>query len=138
GTIVGGFAIYAVEGVRTRRREIALLRSVGASKKMIIMVQGSEMLVLMLFSMILLLIYAPLFLSTSINLAGGSTTGWADVYLVSVFPVIPWITIFVVLGFFVVSVALFIFVIAALSSRINLASTLNAAWAEAGPYGDDM
>ncbi len=138
GTIVGGFAIYAVEGVRTRRREIALLRSVGASKRMIIMVQGAEMLVLMLFSMILLLIYAPLFLSTSINLAGGSTTGWADVYLVSVFPVIPWITIFVVLGFFVVSVALFIFVIAALSSRINLASTLNAAWAEAGPYGDDM
>lgn len=138
GTIVGGFAIYAVEGVRARRREIALLRSVGASKRMIIMVQGAEMLVLMLVSMILLLIYAPLFLSTSINLAGGSTTGWTDVYLVSVFPVIPWITIFVVLGFFVVSVALFIFVIAALSSRINLASTLNAAWAEAGPYGDDM
>ncbi len=138
GTIVGGFTIYAVEGVRARRREIALLRSVGASKRMIIMVQGAEMLVLMLVSMILLLIYAPLFLSTSINLAGGSTTGMGDVYLVSVFPVIPWITIFVVLGFFVVCVALFIFVIAALSSRINLASTLNAAWAEAGPYGDDM
>ncbi len=138
GTIVGAFTIYAVEGVRARRREIALLRSVGASKRMIIMVQGAEMLVLVLFSMILLLIYAPLFLSTSINLAGGSTTGPNDVYLVSVFPVIPWITIFVVLGFFVVSVALFIFVIAALSSRINLASTLNAAWAEAGPYGDDM
>ncbi len=138
GTIVGGFTIYAVEGVRARRREIALLRSVGASKRMIIMVQGAEMLVLMLVSMILLLIYAPLFLSTSINLAGGSTTGMGDVYLVSVFPVIPWITIIVVLGFFVVCVALFIFVIAALSSRINLASTLNAAWAEAGPYGDDM
>ncbi|MCK5266443.1 MAG: ABC transporter permease, partial [Candidatus Thorarchaeota archaeon] len=138
GTIVGGFAIYAVEGVRARRREIALLRSVGASKRMIIMVQGAEMLVLILVSMILLLIYAPLFLSTSIYLAGGSTTGYYDVYLVSVFPVIPWTTIFVVLGFFVVSVALFIFVIAALSSRINLASTLNAAWAEAGPYGDDM
>jgi len=138
GTIVGGFAIYAVEGVRARRREIALLRSVGASKRMIIMVQGAEMLVLILVSMILLLIYAPLFLSTSINLAGGSTTGYYDTYLVSIFPVIPWTTIFVVLGFFVVSVALFIFVIAALSSRINLASTLNAAWAEAGPYGDDM
>ncbi len=138
GTIVGGFAIYAVEGVRARRREIALLRSVGASKRMIIMVQGAEMLVLMLVSMILLLIYAPLFLSTSINLAGGSTTGVSDAYLVSVFPVIPWITIFVVLGFFVISVTLFIFVIAALSSKINLASTLNAAWAEAGPYGDDI
>jgi len=138
GTIVGGFTIYAVEGVRARKREIALLRSVGASKRTVILAQAAEMMVLMLFSMALLLIYAPLFLSTSINMAGTSTTGWSDIYAVSVFPVIPWNTIFVVLGFFVVCVALFIFVIAALSSRINLASTLNAAWAEAGPYGGDM
>lgn len=138
GTIVGGFVIYAVEGVRARRREIALLRSVGASKRTIILAQATEMMVLMLFSMLLLLIYAPLFLSTSINMAGTSTTGWSDIYAVSVFPVIPWNTIFVVLGFFVVCVAMFIFVIAALSSRINLASTLNAGWAEAGPYGGDM
>jgi len=137
GTIVGGFAIYAVEGVRTRRREIALLRSIGATKRTIILSLGAEMLVLMLFSMMLLAIYAPLFLSTTIFMAGGSTTGYFDLYPVRIFPVIPWNTLFVVLGFFVVSVALFIFVIAALSSRINLASTLNAAWAEAGPYGGD-
>jgi ABC-type antimicrobial peptide transport system permease subunit len=138
GTIVGGFAIYALEGVQARRREIALLRSMGATKRIIIISLGTEMLVLMLFSMMLLLIYAPLFLSTSILMAGGSTTGMFDIYPVSVFPVIPWNTIFTVLGFFVVSVALFIFVIAALSSRISLSSTLNAAWAEAGPYGGDV
>jgi len=137
GTIVGGFAIYSVEGVRTRRREIALLRSVGATKRTIVLTLGAEMFVLMLFSMMLLLIYAPLFLSTTITMAGGSTTGY-EMYPVAIFPVIPWTTIFAVLGFFIVSVALFIIVIAVLSSRINLASTLNAAWAEAGPYGGDV
>jgi uncharacterized protein with PQ loop repeat len=96
------------------------------------------MFVLMLFSMLLLLIYAPLFLNTTITMAGGSTAGSYDVYPVAIFPVIPWTTIFLVLGFFIVSVALFIIVIAVLSSRINLASTLNAAWAEAGPYGGDV
>ncbi|MBE0526417.1 MAG: ABC transporter permease, partial [Candidatus Thorarchaeota archaeon] len=138
GTIVGGFTIYAVEGVRSRKREIALLRSIGASTRTVIMTLGAEMLVLMLFSMMLLAIYAPLFLTTTINLAGGSTTGYSDVYLVQIFPVIPWTTILTVLGFFVVTVAFFIIIIAALSSRINLAYTLNAAWAEAGPYGDDV
>ncbi|TFG27629.1 ABC transporter permease [Candidatus Thorarchaeota archaeon] len=138
GTIVGGFAIYAVEGVRARRREIALLRSIGATKRTIILSQGAEMLVLMLFSLVVLTVYAPLFLITSLTLAGGSTMGYWDIYPVPVFAVIPWNTIFVVLGFFLASVALFIFVIAAMSSRINLASTLNAAWAEAGPYGGDI
>lgn len=138
GSIVGGFVIYALEGVRARKREIALLRSVGASQRLIILTQGAEMLVLMLFSMMLLLIYSPLFLSTSINMAGVSTTNFYNIYPVAIFPVIPWNTIFLVLGFFVASVTLFIFVIAALSSKINLASTLNAAWAEAGPYGGDM
>jgi len=138
GTIVGGFVIYAVEGVRARRREIALLRSVGATRRTIISALGTEMLVLMIFSMILLLIYAPLFLSITVNLAGGSTTGPYDIYPIPIFPVIPWVTIFVVLGFFVFTVAFFIGIIAIFSSRINLASTLNAAWAEAGPYGGDM
>jgi len=138
GTIVGGFAIYSVEGVRNRKREIALLRSIGATKSTIVLTLGAEMFVVMLFSMMLLLIYAPLFLNTTITMAGGSTTGPYLLYPVAIFPVIPWTTIFVVLGFFIVSVALFIIVIAFLGSRINLASTLNAAWAEAGPYGGDM
>ncbi|MHA1135003.1 MAG: FtsX-like permease family protein [Candidatus Thorarchaeota archaeon] len=138
GTIIGGFTIYAVEGIRGRKREIALLRSIGASTRTIIMALGTEMLVLMLFSMILLAIYAPLFLSTSIYMAGGSTTGFFDIYPIAIFPVIPWTTIFVVLGFFVVTVAFFIIIIAAFGSRINLAYTLNAAWAEADPYGGDV
>ncbi|TFG28288.1 ABC transporter permease, partial [Candidatus Thorarchaeota archaeon] len=138
GTIVGAFIIYAVEGVRSRRREIALLRSIGASRFTIIKSQAAEMLVLLLFSLFLLLGYSPLFLSTSIVSAGISSSSWYEVYPISVFPVIPWYTIILVLGFFIASVSIFILVIAALSSRINLASTLNTAWAEAGPYGGDF
>lgn len=138
GTIVGAFIIYSVEGVRARRREIALLRSVGASRSIIIKSQAAEMLVLLVFSLLLLIGYSPLFLATSINSAGISSSSYFEVYPISVFPVIPWISIIVVLGFFIASVSMFILVIAALSSRINLASTLNTAWAEAGPYGGDL
>ncbi len=138
GTIIGAFLIYSVEGVRSRRREISLLRSVGASRSMIIKSQAAEMLVLLLFSILLLLGYSPLFLSTSITSASTSYSSWYRVYPVSVFPVIPWFNIIVVLSFFIACVSMFILVIAAISSRINLASTLNTAWAEAGPYGGDI
>jgi hypothetical protein len=138
GTIIGGFTIYATEGISARKREIALLRSLGASTRTIIMALGTEMLVLMLFSILLLAVYAPLFLGTSIYMAGTSTTGSFDTYPITIFPIIPWVTFFVVLGFFVVTVTSFIIIIAAFGSRINLANTLNAAWAEAGPYGGDM
>jgi len=139
GSIVGAFSIYAVEGLRARRREIALLRSVGASKNTIIRAQGAEMLVLVLFSLFLLLVYSPLFLSTSIASAGGSTSRIiSEIYPIAVFLVIPWYTILAVLGFFLLTVTMFIIIIAALSSKINLAESLNAAWAEAGPYGGDV
>ena len=57
---------------------------------------------------------------------------------VSIFPVLPWITIFAVLSFFIVSVVIFIAAVAVFGSRINLAETLNASWAEAAPYGGDV
>jgi ABC-type antimicrobial peptide transport system permease subunit len=138
GSIVGAFSVYAVEGLRSRRREIALLRSVGASKNTIIMAQGAEMFVLVLFSLFLLLVYSPLFLSTSVSSAGGSTSSMYEIYPVSVFTVIPWYTILAVLGFFLVTVSLFIIIIAVLSSKIQLSEALNAAWSEAGPYGGEF
>ncbi|MBN2228492.1 MAG: hypothetical protein JW779_02790 [Candidatus Thorarchaeota archaeon] len=138
GTIVGAFTIYAVEGLRSRRREIALLRSVGAARKIIISAQSVEMLILLLFSLFLLLLYSPLFLSTSLAIAGGSTIRYGEIFPISVFTVIPWNIVLLVLGFFIAIVSMFIVVIAALSSKINLAEALNTAWAEAGPYGGDV
>jgi ABC-type antimicrobial peptide transport system permease subunit len=138
GTILGAFAVYALEGVRARRREIALLRSNGADSGTIVKAQAAEMLVLMLFSFAVILVYAPLYLTTSVSASGSGIASWSTVYPVSIFPVIPWITIVTVLAFFVVSVVIFIGIVAVLGSRINLAATLNAAWAEAAPYGGDV
>jgi hypothetical protein len=137
-TILGAFAVYALEGVRARRREIALLRSNGADNGHVVKAQGAEMFVLMLFSLAILLIYAPLFLTTSVNSSGGGLAVYGTVYPVSIFPVYPWITIFTVLSFFIVSVVIFIAIVAVFGSRINLAETLNASWAEAAPYGGDV
>jgi len=138
GTIMGAFSVYALEGVRARRREIALLRSNGADNSIIIRAQGAEMLVLMLFSLVVLLGFAPLYLTTSINSASTGMASWYTVYPISMFAVIPWMTLLTVLAFFVASAVVFIGVVAVLGSRINLAATLNASWAEAAPYGGDV
>jgi ABC-type lipoprotein release transport system permease subunit len=137
-TILGAFAVYALEGVRARRREIALLRSNGADSGLIVKAQGAEMLVLMLFSLAILFIFAPLYLTTSINSSGGGLANSNTIYPISIFPVYPWFTIMAVLSFFIVSMIIFIAVVAVLGSRINLAETLNASWAEAAPYGGDV
>ncbi len=138
GTIMGAFAVYALEGVRERRREIALLRSNGADIGLIIRAQGAEMLVLMLFSLVVLFVYGPLYLATSIASTSSGMASWYSIYPVAIFPVIPWLTIVEVLAFFIVSVVIFIGIAAVFGSRINLASTLNATWAEAAPYGGDV
>ena len=138
GTIMGAFAVYALEGIRARSREIALLRSNGADIGLIIKAQGAEMLVLMLFSFALLSVFAPLFLTTSVRAASTGLGSSYLIYPISVFLVIPWVTVLSVVMFLVVSVVLFIGVAAAVGSRINLAETLNATWAEAAPYGGDV
>ena len=137
GTILGAFAVYALEGVRARRREIALLRSNGADNGLIVKAQGAEMLVLMLFSLVVLLVFGPLYLTTTISSSGTGMASWYTYYPISIFPVIPWMILVAVLSFFVVSVVIFIGIVAVLGSRINLAVTLNATWAEAAPYGGD-
>ena len=138
GTIMGAFAVYALEGIRARSREIALLRSNGADIGLIIKAQGAEMLVLMLFSFALLSVFAPLFLTTSVRAASTGLGSSYLIYPISVFLVIPWVTVLSVVVFLVVSVVLFIGIAAAVGSRINLAETLNATWAEAAPYGGDV
>jgi len=138
GVIVGAFTIYAVEGVRSRRREIALLRSMGATNSLIVKAQGAELLVLLSLSVLLLGAYAPLFLANSLLTAVGTYGSWSYFFPVVIFPVFPWPMMVTVLIFFVVSITLFIAAIAAFSSRVSLSAALNAAWAEAGPYGGDL
>jgi len=138
GVILGAFGIYAVEGITARRREIALLRSMGAKNALVVRAQGAELLVLTLLSIFLLLGYGPLFMANSLLSSLGTYTTWSFLFPIAVFPVIPWMTLATVLMFFIVSTLLFIAAIATLGSRINIAAALNAAWAEAGPYGGDV
>ncbi len=138
GVILGAFTIYAVEGVRARRREIALLRSMGASNSLVVRAQGAELLVLVFLSILLLGLYAPLFLANSLLTAVGTYGSWSYLFPVVVFPVIPWLLLLIVLTFFLASVVLFILAISTLATRVGLTTALNAAWAEAGPYGGDL
>ena len=137
GVILGAFGIYAVEGITARKREIALLRSIGARNSLIVRAQGAELLVLTLVSLFLLLGYGPLFMANSLLSSLGSYSTWSFLFPIAVFPVIPWVMLVIVLMFFIVATILFIAAIAVLGSRINIAAALNAAWAEAGPYGGD-
>lgn len=137
-TILGAFTIYAVEGVRARKREIALLKSMGASNSLVVSVQGAELLVLLCLSVLLLAIYSPLFLANSLLTAVGAYGSWSSLFPVAAFLTIPWPVLLGVLTSFLFSVAVFIAAIAALASRVNMAMALNAAWAESGPYGGDF
>ena len=138
GTIIGAFTVYATEGVRERRREIALLRSMGGTQRTISSTQAAEMLVLAIYGLGLLAGFAPLFLSTSVIASAGAAVSGGKIYPISVFMVVPWTTVVLILAFFVVSVLGFILLVAVLSSRVKLAGALNAAWAEAGPFGGDI
>lgn len=136
--ILGAFTVYAAEGIHARRREIALLRSMGASNSLVAKTQGVELLVLICFSILLLALYSPLFLANSLLTAVGAYGPWPSLFPIVVFPVIPWPLLLLVFMFFVVSVVVFIAAIAILGSRVHLAMALNAAWAESGPYGGNF
>lgn len=136
--IMAAFGIYAVEGIRTRRREIALLRSMGAQRGLVVKTQGVELIVLASIGLCLLLLYAPLFISNSLLGSLTSYSSWAHLFPIAMFPAVPWHTLGLVASVFMLSMMVFVLAVAALSSRVNIAASLNAAWAEAGPYGGEL
>jgi len=133
GIIFGAFTVYAVEGIRARKREIALLRAMGASSGQVVKAQGAEMLVLAIVSTGILMGYGPLMIVNS--LLTYQVTNY--IFPVPIFAVIPWLTLVTIVVFFLVSILVFVLAIAFLSSRVSLSEALNASWAESGPYGGD-
>jgi ABC-type lipoprotein release transport system permease subunit len=134
GIIFGAFTVYAVEGIKGRKREIALLRAMGASSGQVVKAQGAEMLVLAIVSTGILMGYGPLMIVNS--LLTYQVTNY--VFPIPIFAVIPWLTLVTIVVFFLVSILVFVLTIAFLSSRVNLSEALNASWAESGPYGGDV
>ncbi len=126
--ILAGFVIYAFEGIRNRRREIALLRAMGADRRDVLKVQAAEMLVLMCIGLILLVGYSPLLVMNT--LMTYSTTTY--IFPVTIYAVVPYLQLGIIFFFFAAMVSIFIMVVAALGIRVNLSEALNAAWAETG------
>ncbi len=134
GAIFGAFAVYAIEGVKSRKREIALLKSLGAERELVIKTQASEMLVLLLISIVLLCLFTPVLAVNSLLAAVRTYGGVIYVYPAPVTILAPWFLMALILSFFIFCVGIFIVVIAVLSSRVNMSESLNSTWTAAGPY----
>jgi hypothetical protein len=132
--VLGAFVTFSAESLRSRRQEVALMRALGASRKQVVTTQVSEMLVMVLFSIGLMFIYWPLL--TQISLITQSTTSY--VFPLAVYPIIPTVLLMGIVVLFIISLGSFIFVVALVSSRVNLAEALNATWTNEGFYGVDV
>lgn len=136
-TVAGTLTIYASEGLQARRREIALLRAMGAPDALVIRSQAAELMVLALSSVALLGVYAPILIVSSL-LSSARVYGSSPFkFPIQWYLVIPWPMLLVVLVFFLVCFTMFILAIAVLGSRMNLSGTLNASWTEGVFYGGE-
>ncbi len=133
-SLFAAFTVYAGEDIQARRREMALLRAMGSDTGLVAKTQGTEMLVLAFLSLLLALVFSPILIINTLVLYGTSYY----IFPVAVAVVVPWAQFVLILLLFVGSTAGFVAVVAALSPRVNLATALNAAWAEANPYGGEL
>ncbi len=137
-TVAGTLTIYASEGLLARRREIALLRAMGAPDALVVKSQAAELMVLALSSVALLGLYAPILIVSSL-LSSARVYGSSPFkFPIQWYLVIPWPMLLLVLVFFLVCFTVFILAIAVLGSRMNLSGTLNASWTENVFYGDEQ
>ncbi|TFG29065.1 FtsX-like permease family protein [Candidatus Thorarchaeota archaeon] len=134
GTIIGAFIVYALEEINSRKREIALLRSLGAKRNLVIKIQASEMIVLLLISVILLGLFTPVLSVNSLLAAVQTYGGVTYIYPAPLTILTPWLLMAIILAFFIFCISIFIVVVALSSSRINLSQSLNSTWTEVGPY----
>lgn len=133
-SLFAAFVVYIGEDVQARRREVALLRAMGSSARLVAKVQAAEMLALAFSSMILVLAFSPVFIINSLITYNTSYY----IFPVMVTLVVPWVQLVVILFLFLGSITVFVAAVAIVSPRVKLAAALNAAWAEASPYGGDI
>lgn len=135
--VASTFAVYASEGLKSRKREIALLRAMGAPNLLVIKNQVAEMMVIALTSVAILGVYTPLLIVNSLM---NSTIHYGEspfAFPIEWYLIIPWPMLFIVLLFFMTCFTVFILAIAFLGSRLNLVGTLNATWTESSISGGD-
>ena len=134
---VGVLSVYTIEDMKNRKREVALLRAMGAETKSIAKIQMAEFLFIIIISIILLAGYAPIFIANSLIASLSSYTSWQFHFPIPVFIVIPLYTLITILSVFLIGLFIFISLMILLSSKVNLSEALDSAWALAGPYVED-
>ena len=131
--VIGVMIVYATESLRERKRDVALLRSLGADGMTIARAQIAELVFLILLSIGLLLLYSPLFVANSLIASISSYSSWSFVFPVPMFVTVPGVTMIIVLSFYLICMLALIIVIAQLSTRIELRKALSSSWTKGGP-----
>ncbi|MHA1851288.1 MAG: hypothetical protein ACTSW8_08535, partial [Candidatus Thorarchaeota archaeon] len=131
--VIGVMIVYATESLRERKRDVALLRSLGADGMTIARAQIAELIFLIMLSIGLLLLYSPLFVANSLITSISSYSSWSFVFPVPMFVTVPGVTMIIVLSFYLICMLALIIVIAQLSTRIDLRKALSSSWTKGGP-----
>jgi ABC-type antimicrobial peptide transport system permease subunit len=131
--VIGVMIVYATESLQGRKRDVALLRSLGADGMTIARTQFTELVFLILLSLGLLLLYSPLFVANSLIASISTYSSWSFIFPVPMFVIIPGITLVIVLSFYLSCMLVLILVIARLSTRVELREALSSHWTKGGP-----
>jgi ABC-type antimicrobial peptide transport system permease subunit len=130
---VGVMLVYATESIRGRKRDNALLRAMGTDGKILAKIQAAELLFIVLFSILILLLYGPLFIANSLIASLSVYTSWSFLFPVPMFVIIPWTILLLILGIFLASIIGLIAIIAVVSVKTDLREALSNSWALGGP-----
>ncbi len=131
--VVGVMTVYATESLRERKREAALLRSLGADGMTIAKAQFAELIFLIIMSLGLLLLYSPLFIVNSLLASVSIYSSWAFVFPVPMFVVVPWGTLIFIISIYLTCMIAQSIIIPWQSTKIELREALSSYWTKGGP-----
>jgi len=135
--ILGALLVYSVEGIQFRRREIALLRALGANRHLVSVTQATELLVMFLLSSIFLLLYSPIMIWNSLFIMSRTYSPNFAAFPLQLYVIIPWLSMISFVIIFFIWIIVFIFVISILGTRFSIADALNSSWTISGPMGGE-
>ncbi len=96
---LGAVVIYEIHLARTRRREVALLKSFGARSRELVSMHLAEALTVTILSFTVLLLFGSIYLANSLEFSLMKYQVWSYSFPVLLFPDVSWV---LTLGLFVV------------------------------------
>ncbi|MHA2040419.1 MAG: FtsX-like permease family protein [Candidatus Thorarchaeota archaeon] len=98
--VTGGILFYGFSGIRRTRRQSGILRTMGAETGQLTVIHLAEVLILAFISLVVFLLYGPLFIANSLEIAYAKYRIWLLVYPILIFVDPAWsFTIPTVLAF---------------------------------------